>query len=241
MKNKQGMTRFTEDAMFLDPGLPEVRAYIISMVEEIAKSYDIDGIHYDRLIYPRRDSGYNEKSIARFNAETKRKGIPNPDDKDWCEWRIKQVTQLMLSTSQAVKRIKPRVQVSASVLSDPKSARWNHLQDWPDWLDQGVMDFAVPMLFLKDTEMFTALLPDMLSAGKGKPVYVGLGVWQIPMSQSLKQLQAVRDAGARGVILYNYDAARQTAPRDNTSLLDALKAGMFAKADTVSPQATDSK
>lgn len=37
---------------YFDPGLPEVREYIIQSAEELARNYDIDGLHMDDYFYP---------------------------------------------------------------------------------------------------------------------------------------------------------------------------------------------
>ncbi|CAH8283146.1 uncharacterized lipoprotein YddW (UPF0748 family) [Mariniflexile fucanivorans] len=36
----------------LNPGLPEVRDYIVDVVKDIANRYDVDGIHFDDYFYP---------------------------------------------------------------------------------------------------------------------------------------------------------------------------------------------
>ena len=36
----------------LNPGLPEVRNYLVSVIQDIASRYDIDGIHFDDYFYP---------------------------------------------------------------------------------------------------------------------------------------------------------------------------------------------
>ena len=36
----------------LNPGLPEVRNYIVRVVQDIANRYDVDGIHFDDYFYP---------------------------------------------------------------------------------------------------------------------------------------------------------------------------------------------
>lgn len=41
--------------LYLDPGIPEVREYVIKGVAEIEKNYDIDGIHIDDYFYPGKD------------------------------------------------------------------------------------------------------------------------------------------------------------------------------------------
>lgn len=228
MTDTKGQTRFSDGAMYLDPGLPEVQAHLNSIVAEIASNYDIDGIHWDRVIYPRRESGYNKGSVARFNSEMKREGVPKPDDVDWCEWRIKQVTQLIQMTHDTLKRIRPKAQVSASVVSDAKETRWNRFQDWPNWLLLGIMDFAVPMVFVKDVKVLNILLPDILGAGKGKPVCIGIGSWQMAADQSVEQIKAVRSTRAMGVAIYSYSGCLKSSGKDGSTVMDALRDGPFA-------------
>lgn len=40
------------EKLYLNPGLPEVRQYIIDGVMEIVNNYDVDGIHFDDYFYP---------------------------------------------------------------------------------------------------------------------------------------------------------------------------------------------
>ncbi|MFQ5805944.1 MAG: glycoside hydrolase family 10 protein, partial [Phycisphaerae bacterium] len=47
--NRQPLGRFY---LILNPGLPEVRRYVTSVVGEIVTSYDVDGIHLDYVRYP---------------------------------------------------------------------------------------------------------------------------------------------------------------------------------------------
>ena len=56
---------------FLDPGNPEVREFILSMLEDLVKRYPIDGIHLDYIRYPRAEGletqgGYTEYSRNAF-------------------------------------------------------------------------------------------------------------------------------------------------------------------------------
>ncbi len=41
-----------EGDYYFNPGLPEVREYIVRGAEELARKYDIDGIHLDDYFYP---------------------------------------------------------------------------------------------------------------------------------------------------------------------------------------------
>ncbi|WP_336642406.1 family 10 glycosylhydrolase [Microbacterium sp. MMO-113] len=43
-----------EEKLFLDPGQPEVPAYVAATVAEITENYDVDAIHFDDYFYPYR-------------------------------------------------------------------------------------------------------------------------------------------------------------------------------------------
>lgn len=49
--NPQTVIKYN-NAIFYNPGLPEVREYIVNTVAEIVRNYNIDGIHFDDYFYP---------------------------------------------------------------------------------------------------------------------------------------------------------------------------------------------
>src|SRR5690606_18644407 len=53
-------------AIMLDPGVPEVRDYVVAVVEELVREYDVDGIHLDYVRYPSPDYGYHPRARAAF-------------------------------------------------------------------------------------------------------------------------------------------------------------------------------
>jgi len=228
MKTRAGKTLFGQGTAYLDPCLPEVQKYLISIFEEIVKNYEVDGIHYDRAAYPGREAGYADEVIARFNKEKGREGIPDKDDKDWCAWRTEQLSRLMRSAYRAATEIKPKIKVSASVYPNVKDAQWNRLQDWPGWLNEGCLDFAVPMLFAAD-RAFTAMLADLLALGKVRPVYIGLGSWQMPSTKAVAQIEEARKAGAAGVVVYSYAVCSRRQRGEKTSFLAECRKGPFAE------------
>lgn len=52
--------------LYLNPGIPEVRRYIIDGVMEIVKNYDVDGIHFDDYFYPTVNETYEKGEAASF-------------------------------------------------------------------------------------------------------------------------------------------------------------------------------
>lgn len=104
-----------EDRVYLDPALPEVRQHLADVVREIVSKYDVDGICVDGFRYANGRLGYSDTAVQAFNTEYKREGKPAFDDPDWCTWRRQQITLLTKAVSDAVKAVKPRMKITASV------------------------------------------------------------------------------------------------------------------------------
>ena len=64
----------------------------------------------------------------------------------WERYRMQGITTLVADVSQEVKRTKPQVTVGAFVFPNRAAAR-GVLQDWPEWLKQGLLDYAYPMSY----------------------------------------------------------------------------------------------
>ena len=106
---------------FLSPGVPAVQAYLAEVCAEIVANYDVDGLHYDYIRYPREITevkpafaarakrlgnwSYDPVSLKRFAAET---GVATPDDdpERWFQWRADQVTATVRTIAERVRPIR---------------------------------------------------------------------------------------------------------------------------------------
>ncbi len=222
-KDSNGNTKLPGDRLYLDPGLPEVKQYLVGIAKEIAANYKVDGIHLDVIRYPTPSAGYGDCSVARFLKESGKQETPKADDKDWGDWRRSQVTDLVKMVRNALKKTGKGVKLSASVFANRTDAYQNRFQDWIGWLQKGLLDFAVPMAFQTDDRVYKTVMEDVLKSANGKIVYVGQGGWRLSVDQSIGQIDIARKAGAQGFVIYNYQYCSQ--PRDGavTSLMDALR------------------
>ncbi len=132
------------------PGIPEVHEYIINVVLDVARRYDIDGIHFDYIRYPEGApaAGYSHDpiSVQRFNLAE-----GNPLGLDWEDWQREQITRFVARAYNAITEIKPWVKVSAAVIGSYTAGGWNayHVvyQDPRRWTELGKIDFIVPMIY----------------------------------------------------------------------------------------------
>ena len=154
---------------FLSPGIPAVQDYLADLCEELATHYDIDGLHYDYIRYPREirevAEGYEQRakklgnwsydpvSLARFSHET---GIAAPDlnPKAWIKWRAAQITETTRKISERVRKARPHIIISAAVMADPDDAYKTKLQDYVTWMEKGYLDAAITMNYTGDNQVF---------------------------------------------------------------------------------------
>ena len=139
-------------------------------------------------------------------------------------WRREQVSHVVRRVFLEVKALKPRVLVSASVIpwGAPPTGEDDFadaapmqrvFQDWHAWLEEGILDLAVPMNYARETDdrvrtWFDGWVSWERRHQHGRATAVGLGGYRNAPDATLAQLGRVRRAegGHRlaGVSLFSY-------------------------------------
>lgn len=146
-----------------DPGHPGVQQHTFDVALDLVRRYDLDGLHWDYVRYAGKDWGYNVVAVRRFNARHGRTGKPASTDPDWLQFRRDQVTALVRKVYLAALAEKPALKISAATItfapgiSDtaqwPRSAAYSDvLQDWRAWMEEGILDWNLPMTYFRQTE-----------------------------------------------------------------------------------------
>ena len=156
---------------FFDSTNPEFHQFLISQFSELVSNYNIDGLEYDYiryegsniLSYPSNitDYGYTENSINMFK---KKYGYSNSEDiktiltdrkarNRWVDFKKQRITDLLVSSKEKLRSIKPNLILTAATFSDPSSIN-SIMQDWPRWLNEELIDYVEPMVYQKDTDYF---------------------------------------------------------------------------------------
>jgi uncharacterized lipoprotein YddW (UPF0748 family) len=237
---------------YLDPGNPDVQSYTTEVYLDLLRNYDVDGIHLDQIRYYEGDPlhwGYNPVSVARFNELFGREpdSQPTPTDPQWIAWRRDQVTALVRRIYVSAKRIKPNVAVSAAVVTwgrGPQSSDdWERqapyaavLQDWRSWLQEGIVDYLLPMDYFRETTdqgaWFDTWTQWQVSHPGIRGVALGLGSYLNTADGALAQLTRARALGGLGVALYSYAVPTRdledASAADRQTFADQLRA-IFAR------------
>jgi uncharacterized lipoprotein YddW (UPF0748 family) len=210
---------------FLDPGVPEVQIYLHHVFMDLARNYDIDGIHLDFVRYPGDTWGYNPAAVSSYMLQTAAKSIPDPGDAQWQAWRRDRVTAFVRDLHADLQAVKPSVRLSAALIcygGGPLSAAgWTATsaftsvyQDWREWIVRGYLDFGVPMNYdsdwsAREQRWFDRWLAFEKDSGFANHVVIGVGVFLNYPEDGLAQIQRALGASAAGnkvlgVAIYSY-------------------------------------
>ena len=135
---------------FLNPGIPEVTQYVTKIINDVARRYDIDGIHLDDYFYPYPPDQMTDQDAATFQLYNH--GITNIGD-----WRRENTTALIAQISDSLKSIKPYLKYGISPFGIWKSGvpagitgmdAYNVIYaDAMAWLKNGSVDYLAPQLY----------------------------------------------------------------------------------------------
>lgn len=223
--------RETQD--FLDPGDYRVREFLINLVAEIADRYPaFDGLHLDYLRYPYGlpfvpgsrfndyglTYGYAEKSMAAFKKAQNIDPLRIGNDREymaWDAWKRERVTLLLENLRRLLREKHPAWSVSAAVLPVWDRAYNSAFQDWPRWLEEGIVDSVVLMNYTLDDRQFDYCARSGAAfKGRGK-VYSGIGVFlmQDVPGQIRRQERLAREAGCDGAVFFSYSGLTPAVER----------------------------
>jgi uncharacterized lipoprotein YddW (UPF0748 family) len=189
------------EGAFLDPALPEVREYNIRVAAEIIKKYDIDGLHLDYIRYPwsRADTVYDFGTQSAIeHGETGLLFGPGVDD-----LRRRNVTEMVRMYSELIEEMKPGLILSAAVWPSRSKIEQNIFQDFPRWVEDGLVDYAFLMAYYRSIELFDSRLKDFYDPELNGRYVIGLGVFTAPEADVIDhQLRAARAIGSAGVCFF---------------------------------------
>ncbi|MBD2665746.1 hypothetical protein B6N60_02248 [Richelia sinica FACHB-800] len=199
------------DRVWLNPFRPDVQQFILDLIVEIAKNYDIDGIQFDDHFGLPSELGYDAYTVALYRKEHRGKAPPkNPLDREWLNWRANKITKFMERVFKAVKTVNKNCLISVA----PNPQRFSYdffLADWQKWERMGLIEELVLQIYRDDLKVFVKELeyPEVKAAKSHIPVSIGILTGlknrSISMEQIQTQVQKVRERNFAGVSFFFYE------------------------------------
>ena len=208
---------------WLCPSHPANRKLELSAAVEVVETYDIDGLHLDYIRFPHENACFDEGCRIRFAEQTGHRVddwphgvIDGPFAQIYSAWRMEQITSLVRDISTRVRTSRPGTKISAAVFPDWRRIRYTLSQDWVSWIEEGHLDFVLPMNYRPDQSAFDDLVQRQVNWVDGRtPLYIGIGAWQLCSPKDLlNQIASTRRTGADGFALFQLDLemAERTLP-----------------------------
>ncbi|HSC53913.1 MAG TPA: family 10 glycosylhydrolase [Phnomibacter sp.] len=144
----------TKTTRYFNPGVPEAQDFLVAVIRDIVKRYDVDGVHFDDYFYPYRIAGKefpDAKAFAKYG---------NGLSKD--AWRRSNVDSVIVKLAKAIKSEKSWVKFGVSPFgvwrnksqdpegSNTQAGQTNYDDLYADillWLRKGWVDYVVPQLY----------------------------------------------------------------------------------------------
>ncbi len=233
---------------WIDMGKPEARNYLINVVMELVRNYDIDGIHFDYIRYPNPDFP-DDDTYALYASE-----YPNKD-----EWRRENINKFVRAVYDSIKKVKPWVKVGSAPIgiyrnicdssgvyvytqncgscqpgTTPVAQGWQAYcdiyQDSRRWLMEGKHDYHSPQIYwdIANNPKFNVLVRDWKNNSYGKHIFAGIAAYRMDsgsgnwsVSEVLAQIDTSRAVGAEGNTFFRYKSLFLKG------LMDSLKSSRY--------------
>lgn len=144
------VVKYSDGNYYYDPGIPAVRDFIEQGAEEIAKNYDVDGIHMDDYFYPGATFD-DADTYATYGVNYSEIG----------DFRRDSVNALIREMHQKLHAIKPDISFGVSPFgiwannasyAEGSATKGNqsylaHYADSKKWVEEGWVDYICPQIY----------------------------------------------------------------------------------------------
>lgn len=217
---------------FLDPGLPQVREHVTSVVMDVVRRYDVDGVHFDDYFYPYPPNQISSQDDATFAAYPR--GFTNRSD-----WRRDNVNLLIQMIHDSIQVAKSHVKFGMSPFGIWKNGVPSGITgldaysaiycDALAWLAQQTVDYITPQLYwpFGGGQDYAKLMPWWGTQRNGRHFYPGQGVYRATTwapNEVPRQVRANRaNANVGGSIMFRALNFRE----NGNGFADSLKNDLF--------------
>ncbi|WP_225975167.1 glycoside hydrolase family 10 protein [Anseongella ginsenosidimutans] len=221
-----------------NPGIPEAREYIVQVIMDVVRNYDIDGVHFDDYFYPYPARGEHIPDAALYRRYAS-SGMSLDD------WRRENVNLLIRELQDSINGEKPWLKFGISPFgiwknldqdfngsdTDGSSSYYNQFADSRRWLEEGWIDYIVPQIYFPfghSRAAYDNLVLWWSENSFDKHLYIGLGAYRITewgnRRQMPRQLNYARKYSEVGGVVF---FSSKSLIRNPLGFADSLQANYF--------------
>lgn len=199
-----------EGEIWLDPGIPAVRRYLLDVAVDLVGNYALDGINFDFIRYPGRTFS-DQESYRKFGG-----GM----DRD--NWRRSNIDSFVAEFAAAAAMTRPMLKVGSSPLGVYETDTTSNTlgsysavyQDSEGWLRRNIHDYLSPQLYWdigtsKGDPDFARLVRRWQQGSNERHIYIGIGAYKPEIFREIpRQIDSSREAGNQGLSFYRLEHVR---------------------------------
>ncbi|WP_229215214.1 glycoside hydrolase family 10 protein [Dyadobacter bucti] len=225
-------------------GIPEVRQFITDITVNVAKNYDIDGIHFDDYFYPYAAPGQviqDDETFRKYGAGYAKKA----------DWRRHNIDLLVKQIHDALTAVNPRLKFGISPFgvwrnkgTDPEGSNtYGALASYDDlfadsrkWVKEGWMDYIAPQIYFSSgfgKVPYKNLVDWWVENSNGRHLYIGTGAYRVGYkdkdthwanpSEIPNQIRYARESETDGSIFFSSRSLRA----NSLGFVDSLRRDFF--------------
>ncbi len=214
IKSNSREVRKVNGGYYYNPAYESIRKLIVNGVEEVAKNYSVDGIHFDDYFYPTTDKSFDDKEYSQY----KKSAASSLSLYDFRRENINKLVKEIYSVCHKYNKI--------FGISPHCSFYYNYNTQYADiekWCkENGYIDYIAPQIYFEfetneTTEdnqplAFKECLDYWLKRTCNKPIYIGLGLykcgteneWTESNNMIAKQIKYLKNKQTDGFIIFSY-------------------------------------
>ena len=214
IKSNRREVRFANGGYYFNPSYESVRTLILNGVEEVAKNFPVDGIHFDDYFYPTTEKDFDDKEYAKY-----KKSASSP--MSLYDFRRENINKLIKDVYQICHKYGKVFGVSPHC-----SFYYNYNTQYADiekWCNEkGYIDYIAPQIYFgfhtnEKTEdnqplKFKECLDYWLKITCKKTIYVGLALYKCGTENEwtkhediiARQINYVNKQSTNGFIIFSY-------------------------------------
>ena len=194
---------------WIDPSNKEGANYILQVIDEIVKNYNVDGIQLDYIRYPFQSAdnimGFNHNSAEMFSQKTGEKLYENNYQTNTLrdKWKQENINSFVKTVYQKTRRTKPKLKVSASIFTkSPQSRQSTIQQSWETWASGNYIDSLTPMSYSMSVSALSSNLAPLKTQIGTCPIYPGVALQHVDEVGIMEQVMKIREEGYPGVSFF---------------------------------------
>ena len=232
IKADSGEVKKTNIGYYFNPAYESVRKLIVKGVEEIAKNYTVDGMHFDDYFYPTTDASFDKKEYSDYKKNNNSSTTLEDFRRDNVNKLIKEVYNISHKYGKTF-GISPHCSFYYNY-----NVQYGDVEKWCN--EDGYIDYIAPQIYFDFTTKettednqplsFKGCLEYWLNKTKNNTVYIGLalyksgteGEWAESNNIIARQIKYLNSKSTNGFIIFSYSYLSKNK-EETENIIKAIK------------------